>query len=88
MKKSWSFKPTKDFKIGEKITGGDIFGTVYENSYMTDHHIMLGPLSMGKITYIAEEGNYSLEDTVLEVEFNGKKKGFSMMHSWPVRQPR
>eukprot|EP01080_Neovahlkampfia_damariscottae_P007352 gene7352-11674_t len=88
MKKSWSFNPNKTLKVGDKITGGDIFGTVYENSYMTDHHIMVQPNAMGTVTYLADEGNYTLEDEVLELEFNGKKKRYTMMHQWPVRQPR
>lgn len=87
MKKKWAFKPTK-FKEGEKIVGGDIYGTVYENSYMTDHQIMVPPNNMGTITYIAPEGNYSLEDTVLELEFFNQKKSFNLYHLWPVRQPR
>ena len=29
-----------------------------------------------------------LQDTVLEVEFEGIKTPFTMMHTWPVRTPR
>jgi V-type H+-transporting ATPase subunit A len=87
MKKKWTFQPTK-FKVGEKIVGGDIYGSVHENTYMTDHSIMCPPNAMGTITFLAEEGNYSLEDDVMEVEFYNQKKTFKMMHMWPVRQPR
>jgi vacuolar-type H+-ATPase catalytic subunit A/Vma1 len=34
--------------------------TVYENS-LIEHHIGLPPSSMGKITYIALEGQYTLQ---------------------------
>ncbi len=34
--------------------------TVYENS-LIEHHIGLPPFSMGKITYIAPEGQYTLQ---------------------------
>lgn len=40
---------------------------------------MLPPKAMGTITYIAEKGNYTLEDTVLTVEFQVyslKRKNF------------
>lgn len=34
---------------------------------------------MGKVTYIAPAGQYSLKDTVLEIEFQGIKKSFTML---------
>ncbi|KAI9144847.1 ATP synthase alpha/beta family, nucleotide-binding domain-containing protein [Paraphysoderma sedebokerense] len=84
--KNWEFKPV-DFKVGDHITGGDIFGHVFENS-LVNHKIMLPPKARGTITYIAPAGNYTVIDTVLEVEFAGEKQEFSMMHTWPVRSPR
>lgn len=88
MKKQWVFKPNPDFKTGSKITGGDVYGSVEENEYLVDHKIMLPPHAMGVVQWVAPEGNYSLKDKVLEVEFNNKKYSFTMMHMWPVRQPR
>eukprot|EP01027_Heterolobosea_sp_BB2_P025289 GEZU01038808.1.p1 GENE.GEZU01038808.1~~GEZU01038808.1.p1 ORF type:complete len:582 (-),score=211.72 GEZU01038808.1:161-1906(-) len=82
----YHFDPV-NFQVGDKITGGDIYGEVKENS-MINHRIMLPPNAMGEITYIAEPGEYTLKDTVLELEFNGQKKSFTMMQIWPVRQPR
>ncbi|KAF9433218.1 H(+)-transporting V1 sector ATPase subunit A [Entomortierella beljakovae] len=84
---SWDFVP-QNFKVGDHITGGDAFGAVYENSLVTNHLITLPPRSRGTITFIAEKGSYTLEDKVLEVEFNGEKHEFTMMHTWPVRSPR
>jgi len=55
---------------------------------VTNHLITLPPRSRGTITYIAEKGSYTLEDKVLEIEFNGEKHEFTMMHMWPVRSPR
>ena len=83
----WDFKPG-EFKAGDHITGGDIFGSVYENSLLNDHKILLPPRAKGTITYIAEKGSYTVEDKVLEVEFDGKKSDYTMMHTWPVRVPR
>ncbi|KAF8468797.1 ATP synthase alpha/beta family, nucleotide-binding domain-containing protein [Kalaharituber pfeilii] len=76
VKRSWEFTPAK-FKVGDHITGGDIYGSVFENSLLNDHKILL-----------PRKGTYTLEDTVLEVEFEGKKQCFTMMHTWPVRVPR
>jgi V-type H+-transporting ATPase subunit A len=86
MDKEWFFTPTK-FRVGDKITGGDIYGTVKENT-LVNHSILLPPYAMGEIVYIAPEGNYTLKDKVLEIEFNGVRREFQMCHMWPVRQPR
>lgn len=52
---------------------------VFENSLL-EHRVCLPPGAMGKITYVAEHGNYDITDKVLEVEFQGQKKTFTMMH--------
>jgi len=85
--KEWEFVPTH-FKVGDHITGGDVFGTVRENSLITTHSVMLPPGNMGTVTWIAEPGTYTIADNVLEIEFQGEKKEFTMAHSWPVRVPR
>ncbi|KAG0583744.1 hypothetical protein KC19_3G159700 [Ceratodon purpureus] len=85
-KRQWEFKP-KGLSIGDAITGGDLYGTVFENS-LIEHHLGLPPGAMGKITYIAPEGEYSIQDEVIELEFQGEKKKFTMLQAWPVRTPR
>ncbi|TVY39578.1 V-type proton ATPase catalytic subunit A [Lachnellula cervina] len=84
--KVWDFKPI--MKVGDHITGGDIWGTVWENSLLNDHKILLPPRARGTITRIAEKGGYKVDEKILEVEFDGKKTEYSMMHTWPVRVPR
>ena len=49
---------------------------------------MFPPRARGTITYIAEKGTYTVDDVVLETEFQGEKQEHKMMHSWPVRAPR
>ena len=83
----WDFKPG-GYKVGDHITGGDIFGTVYENSLLDEHKILLPPRARGTIKHIAEKGSYTVDDKVLEVEFDGKTSEYTMMHNWPVRVPR
>lgn len=85
--RKWDFTPG-DLKVGDHITGGDVFGSVYENSLLDDHKILLPPRARGTITRIAEKGSYTVEEKVLEVEFDGKKTEYTMMHTWPVRLPR
>lgn len=83
---SWYFEPQK-FKVGDHISGGDVFGKVVENTLIV-HWIMLPPGEMGTISFIASADNYTLQDTVLEIEFQGKTKKFTMLQYWPVRQIR
>ncbi|KAJ5737731.1 uncharacterized protein N7483_002856 [Penicillium malachiteum] len=85
--KKWEYKPTS-FKVGDHITGGDVWGTVFENSLVNDHKILLPPRARGTITRIAAAGSYTVEEKLLEVEFEGKKTEFGMMQTWPVRVPR
>nr|CAB3471079.1 unnamed protein product [Digitaria exilis] len=73
----WEFQPKK-LGVGDAITGGDLYATVFENTLM-QHHVALPPGSMGKISYIAPAGQYSIQDTVLELEFQGIKKQFTML---------
>ena len=83
----WDFTPGK-LKVGDHITGGDVFGSVFENSLLNDHKILLPPRARGTISRIAEKGSYTVDEKILEVEFNGIKTEYSMMHTWPVRVPR
>ncbi|KAF8744578.1 V-type ATPase, partial [Rhizoctonia solani] len=78
----WDFTPGQ-FKAS--LSQGT---AVYENSLVDNHKIMLPPRALGTITSIAERGSYTVEDTVLEVEFDGKKTQHTMMQLWPVRAPR
>lgn len=81
--KQWEFHPTT-FKVGDRITAGDIYGVVFENS-LVEHRIMLPPGARGIITYIAPAGHYNIEEEVIEVDFQGTKKRYCMKQLWPVR---
>lgn len=85
--KTWEFIPECSVKVGSHITGGDIYGLVHENSII-DHRIVLPPKARGTVTYLAAPGSYTVDETVLEVEFDGEKHKYGMMQVWPVRQPR
>lgn len=86
--KKWQFHPSKDIKINDIVTGGDIFGYVDENKLFKEHKIMAPPNAKGRVTYIAPEGTYTLDDKVFELEYQGKKYNYGLSHLWPVRNPR
>jgi V-type H+-transporting ATPase subunit A len=88
MDRKWNFVPNPKVKEGSMVSGGLIYGHVFENNLFDEHKIMLPPRAKGKITYLAPEGIYTLADKVIEVEFDGKKHQYGMSHLWPVRQAR
>ncbi|CDS05935.1 Putative V-type proton ATPase catalytic subunitA [Lichtheimia ramosa] len=85
--RAWDFEPI-NFKVGDHITGGDIYGTVVENSLLSDHAIMLPPSARGTISYLAPKGQYTVDDVVLEAEFEGETTKYTMKQLWAVRSPR
>ncbi|TWW74778.1 V-type proton ATPase catalytic subunit A [Takifugu flavidus] len=83
----WEFTPCQTLRVGSHVTGGDIYGTVFENS-LIKHKLLLPPRNRGTVTYVAPPGNYDISDVVLELEFEGVKERFTMVQVWPVRQVR
>lgn len=47
--------------------------------------VMLPPNARGTISYIAPAGHYTVNDEVIEIEFQGQKRKYSMKQLWPVR---
>ena len=92
--KKWQFKAVSGLREGDVVSGGDIFGHVFENEVMSEHKIMLPPNMRGTVvkTYNQDtDGHeeFTLDDTVLEVKKeNGDIEKLNMYHLWPVRKPR
>jgi V/A-type H+/Na+-transporting ATPase subunit A len=79
--KKWDFTPSK--KTGETVQGGDILGTVPEYSFT--HKILVPPTNSGKIKHIVGAGQYTIDDTIAELEDGTKLR---LAHFWPVRKAR
>jgi len=79
--KKWHFIPQK--KVNTKISGGDVIGTVQETPII-EHKIMIPPNTSGKLTFIVEEGDYTIIDEIYTVKMNGEEKSFSMLQKWPI----
>ncbi|VVB51263.1 V-type ATP synthase alpha chain [uncultured archaeon] len=83
-KKKWDFTPV--VKKGQKVTAGDVVGTVPETKVVT--HRILVPVGVSGTVKSVAEGKITVEDTVAVVS-DGKKdfevKGYQ---TWPVRKPR
>eukprot|EP00051_Salpingoeca_urceolata_P026909 m.479232 g.479232 ORF g.479232 m.479232 type:complete len:608 (-) comp21376_c0_seq1:35-1858(-) len=85
--KKWKFTP-KNVSVGDHVSGGDIFGSVFENSLIKEHRIMIHPRKRGEVTWVAPAGEYTIVDTVLKTKFQGKETEHCMLQVWPVRQMR
>ena len=47
-------------QVGRHISGGDIYGSVKENT-LINHKLMMYPKAAGTITYIAAMGDYKID---------------------------
>ena len=64
-------------QVGSHVTGGDIYGMVYENS-LIKHKLMLPPRNRGTVTYLAPQGNYDISVSVsLEAKLYRWGKSYS-----------
>lgn len=87
-KKKYDYTPSSTVKVGDHLSGGDVVGVAFENSLVSEHKILLPPRAKGKVTWIVKPGSYTVEENVVELEFQGKKTKYPMYHVWPVRVPR
>ena len=83
--KKWHFTPT--VKIGDKLAGGAIIGTVPETQQIM-HKIILHPEYSGEITFIKEAGDYTVEDVIARIKTKDGEKKITMLQRWPIRQAR
>eukprot|EP00697_Spironema_sp_BW2_P013844 gnl/Spiro4/4132_TR2063_c0_g1_i1.p1 gnl/Spiro4/4132_TR2063_c0_g1~~gnl/Spiro4/4132_TR2063_c0_g1_i1.p1 ORF type:complete len:662 (-),score=146.24 gnl/Spiro4/4132_TR2063_c0_g1_i1:99-2027(-) len=89
--KQFHFVREPDVQVGSTLANGSIFGSTSETLLMR-HKLMLPHSTLhrgGRVTWIAEDGDHTITDPILEVEYpDGKKETFSMLQRWPVRIPR
>ncbi len=80
--KVWKFK--KVAKVGDKVTGGDVLGTVEETKAVI-HKIMVPPYMKGEVTWI-HDGDAKIEDTICKLkDEKGNTIELNMIQHWPVR---
>lgn len=80
----WKFTPS--VKVGDKVVGGDIIGTVPETDIVL-HKIMVPNGVEGTVKKISE-GEFHADDTVCIIETAKGEKELSLIQKWPVRQGR
>lgn len=80
----WKFTPL--VKAGDKVTSGDIIGTVPETD-LVQHKIMVPNGINGKVKSISK-GEFHVTDTVCVLETDKGEKNLTLMQKWPVRRGR
>ena len=82
--KKWKFTPT--VKAGDAVSEGDIIGSVPETG-LIEHKIMI-PIGLQGTLVEIFEGDFTIEETIAVLEYEGEKKPLTMVQRWPARKPR
>jgi V/A-type H+-transporting ATPase subunit A len=84
-KKKWPFQAKA--KVGDEVHGGDVLGVVQETA-LVEHRILVPPGVSGEVTWVAADGDYSVDETVARAKSEEGEEELKMYHLWPVRQAR
>ncbi|RMD96420.1 MAG: V-type ATP synthase subunit A, partial [Calditrichaeota bacterium] len=83
--RKWPFQPL--VKPGDTVTAGDILGEIQETELIV-HRIVVPPhLTEGKIKTIAK-GEFTIDETIAEIQWQHGVEKVRMEHAWPVRKSR
>ena len=83
--KKWNFEAK--LSAGDKVTSGDVLGTVQENEVIC-HKIMV-PVGVSGTVKSIKGGEYTVTDTVAVVAAeDGTEHNLTLMQKWPVRRGR
>lgn len=82
------FDVTLKVRAGDIVKGGDIYATCPETS-LIEHRCMISPYLSGKIVWVAENGKYTINDKIAELETeDGTVITLTLCQKWPIRQAR
>ena len=82
------YKVTLKVKVGDTLSGGDIYAECPETPVIT-HKIMLSPLLSGTVTEVMPDGEYTVNDTVAKIkDEKGNITELTLLLKWPIRNPR
>ncbi|MGB6606888.1 MAG: V-type ATP synthase subunit A [Atribacterota bacterium] len=84
-KKSWDVEIL--VKLGDNLKSGEVFARVQETS-MIVHKVMVPPGRKGKVVSAVKGGSYTISDTLVVLNEDGKKYELKMYQEWPIRKPR
>jgi V/A-type H+-transporting ATPase subunit A len=83
--RQWAFRARAE--VGHQVRGGEVLGTVQE-SPLVEHRILIPPNIAGELTWVAPNGDYTVDEIIARVQGSGGERELKMFHRWPVRQSR
>lgn len=75
-------------KKGDKVSGGTILAEIPETPAIV-HKVMVPPGTQGYIISAAQDGKYTISDTLAVLQkADGTETALTMVQKWPIRRPR
>ncbi|MBU4227420.1 V-type ATP synthase subunit A [bacterium] len=74
-------------KTGDTLKFGEVFAKIQETTIIV-HKVMVPPGIKGRVVSTVKSGSYTIQDTLVVLDEDGKKYELKMYQEWPVRQPR
>ncbi|MFN2218820.1 MAG: V-type ATP synthase subunit A, partial [Anaerolineae bacterium] len=84
-KDRWHFTPR--VQIGDHVRGGSILGVVPETEVI-EHRVMVPPDMRGTLTWVAPEGEYTIDEPIARLDADGQERELTMLQRWSVRRAR
>ena len=84
------FDVTLTVKVGDVVTAGQVYATCPETPLVL-HKCMIPPsVKEAKVVYAAENGQYTVNDTVLKLAVEGEETELplTLCQKWAIRDPR
>jgi len=83
--KRWNLK--MEVKVGQEVHPYTILGRVQE-SELVEHRILVPPAVEGEVTWVIQDGEYTVDTVICKVRAPGGERQLTMFHRWPVRMKR
>ena len=79
---------TVTVKVGDHLAPGQVYATCPETSLIT-HRCILPPTLEGEVTWVAENGAYPVDETVVRLrDQKGQDHDLTLCQRWPIRIAR
>jgi len=83
---AWPFKP--EVAKGDEVSSGHRLGAVQETPNLVNRILVPTEVDSGRVTWIAPEGEYRLEQPVARIRTAQGEREVTMLRRWPIRLPR
>ena len=84
--RAWPFQP--QLSEGDEVSAGQPLGAVQETPNLVNRILAPKEVGAGRVTWIAPEGEYRLEQPIARIRSDGAEHEVTMLRRWPIRMPR